>query len=55
MNTWRKSKEFVCPYCEKDFDKERMLKSHIKDKHKDIKLQEKNNAESGRVTARAVI
>lgn len=31
--TWRKSKEFVCPHCGKDFDKERRLKGHVKDAH----------------------
>jgi hypothetical protein len=31
--TWRKSRAFICPHCEKDFDKERKLLSHIKDAH----------------------
>jgi hypothetical protein len=36
MKTWRKPKEFVCPICEKDFNKERKMYQHMKDKHSDI-------------------
>lgn len=32
----RKSKEFVCPHCKKDFNKENSLKKHIADSHKVI-------------------
>lgn len=32
----RKSKEFVCPHCKADFNKENSLKKHIADKHKVI-------------------
>ena len=35
MKSWRKAKDFKCPYCPKDFDKERQLKQHIKDAHKE--------------------
>jgi hypothetical protein len=34
----RKSKEFVCPYCKKDFDKEKSMKLHIADKHKVLQV-----------------
>ena len=33
MGWKRKVKEFVCPYCKADFDKERQMKAHVKDKH----------------------
>jgi len=36
MSPYRKSKKFRCSYCEKDFDKERQLKSHMKDAHPTI-------------------
>jgi uncharacterized C2H2 Zn-finger protein len=30
----RKSKEFVCPHCQADFNREKSLKNHIKDAHR---------------------
>jgi hypothetical protein len=33
--TYYKEKEFKCPYCRKQFNKKRQLKSHIKDAHPD--------------------
>jgi len=35
MKSWRKSKEFVCPFCTKDFDKKNQLRNHLRDAHKD--------------------
>jgi transposase-like protein len=37
--SYHKKKEFVCPYCARDFNKKRQIKSHLKDTHPD-KLQE---------------
>lgn len=42
--TWRKSREFVCPHCEKDFDKERKLLSHVKDAHPNTAAEKAKNA-----------
>ena len=33
MGWKRKPKEFVCPFCNADFDKKRQFKQHVKDKH----------------------
>jgi len=33
MASWRKSKEFKCIMCSKDFDKVSQYKKHLKDKH----------------------
>lgn len=33
--SYYKEKEFKCPYCRKQFNKNRPLKSHIKDAHPD--------------------
>jgi len=30
---WRKAKPFLCTICGKDFNKESMLKKHLKDAH----------------------
>ena len=37
--SYYRNKDFKCPYCDKQFDKKRQLKSHIKDGHPDF-LQE---------------
>ena len=41
MSYYRK-KEFQCPYCDKQFDKKRQLKSHIKDAHPEKKKDKAN-------------
>jgi hypothetical protein len=49
MNTWRKPRAFVCPYCEQDFRKERSLKMHVKDTHKKEKFIQHSDQVGGEV------
>lgn len=43
----RKRKQYVCPICDKDFDKESQLKRHMKDSHNlDMKDHLQNNGEN---------
>lgn len=37
---WHNTLPFTCPFCQKDFKKERQLKSHIKDAHQEKKKDE---------------
>ena len=45
MKTWRKSKEFICPICKRDFDKKNQLRNHTRDAHPEtVKKNEKEKS-----------